>query len=375
MRAAKHISKILIIDKNQDNINRLKNVLKSVKAEMIAAYSSKEALSKLLNDEFAIILLDVQMPQMKGFEVESIMQNADESKNIPIIFLTDIGQEKKCSQKANDVVSANYIFKSVNCNILKSKIESYLKLYTNRNELKKLNAELSQTNQELEKFAYICSHDLQEPARMMRAFSSLLLEKITNEQSEEYEYAKIIFKNSIYMQDIISDISTYSSLGQQNIRLEEIDCNLILKDILRNHEERIKDTGTKINITQLPIIISCKALVSNIFQNLIGNALKFQAQNKKNNVDINFKEGLDCWCFMVSDNGVGIDPNFYHKVFEPFQREYSKNEFPGTGIGLSASKKFIEKFGGKIWFESERDKGSRFFFNIPKMLQGEYEQK
>src|SRR5580698_1854438 len=168
---------ILIVDDRKENLLATEKVLKNLDAGIFKANSGNEALSLMLRHKFAVVLLDVQMPEMDGFETAILMQEHESMRGVPIIFVTAISKEEKYATQAAEIGAVDYIFKPINPDILRSKVKVYLDLYAQREEILKLNENLQQSNTELERFAYICSHDMQEPARMMNSYASMLDER------------------------------------------------------------------------------------------------------------------------------------------------------------------------------------------------------
>src|SRR5215468_7870267 len=170
---------ILIVDDRKENLLATEKVLRNLNAGIFKAMSGNEALSLMLHNRFAVVLLDVQMPEMDGFETAMLMQEHESMRGVPIVFVTAISKEEKYATQAAEIGAVDYIFKPINPDILRSKVKVYLDLYVQREQILKLNAVLQQSNEELERFAYICSHDMQEPVRMMNAYAELLVEKCT----------------------------------------------------------------------------------------------------------------------------------------------------------------------------------------------------
>lgn len=247
--------KILLVDDRWENLLATEKVLRPLPADIFKATSGNEALSLVLRHDFAIVLLDVQMPEMDGFETAMLMQEHESMANVPIIFVTAISKEEKYASKAAEIGAVDYIFKPINPDILKSKVKVYLDLYVQREQIMHLNAVLSQSNEELERFAYICSHDMQEPVRMMNAFASLLAESSEQTLDEGGKrYLNFILDNARRMQKMISDILTFSRVGREDIILEAVDCEAILTEILAEFEDVIQQHGAQVVYGPLPTV-------------------------------------------------------------------------------------------------------------------------
>jgi two-component system sensor histidine kinase/response regulator len=357
---------ILIVDDRRENLLATEKVLRHLDAGIFKAMSGNEALSLMLRHKFAVVLLDVQMPEMDGFETAMLMQENEEMRGTPIIFVTAISKEEKYASQAAAIGAVDYIFKPINPDILKSKTKVYLDIYVQREQILKLNAGLRQSNEELERFAYICSHDMQEPVRMMSSYAELLEQKYADRLDEKgRKYVDFIAASARHLSAMIKDILNFSRVGRDEIKLEKVDCNEVARDVLREFERIIEEKKAKVACETLPVLRSSPTLIRILFQNLIGNALKFQDGSRAPQVRIAAERKGEAWQFSVADNGIGIDPNQKHRVFAIFQRLQRKDQFPGTGIGLSTCSKFIALCGGRIWFDSTPGQGTTFFFTLP----------
>jgi light-regulated signal transduction histidine kinase (bacteriophytochrome) len=231
----------------------------------------------------------------------------------------------------------------------------------------KLNAVLQQSNEELERFAYICSHDMQEPVRMMNSYAGLLAEQSAGLLDEKSaKFLRFIIGNAQRMQKMIQDILTFSRVGREEVQVERVSCNQIVREVLAEFETVMAEKKARATFGDLPILAVSPTLMRVLFQNLIGNALKFQDGSRAPEVHIEAVHRDSSWRFSVRDNGIGIDPAFHNKIFTIFQRLHRKEDYPGTGIGLSTCRKFVQLCGGDIGFESAPGQGSTFFFTLPE---------
>lgn len=241
-----------------------------------------------------------------------------------------------------------------------------LELQKLNEDLEKRAAELKISNGELERFAYVASHDLQEPLRMVSSFLALLQKKLNGELDEtSKKYIHFAVDGAERMKGLIQDLLQYSRLGSTGEVFSAVNLQDELTNILRVYDSTIKKTGAAIKAAQLPVVNGNKTQLNQLFQNLLGNALKYRSSEKPV-VEIGCKEQAGQWLFYVKDNGIGIDPKFFDKIFIIFQRLHNKNEYSGTGIGLAICKKIVERHGGKIWVESNPNQGSIFYFTLKK---------
>lgn len=237
---------------------------------------------------------------------------------------------------------------------------------TTEEKLKQLAEKLSQSNKELEQFAYVASHDLQEPLRMVASYIQLLQRRYKGSISAEAdEFINYSVDGVVRMKTLINDLLAYSRVNTKDAPLEDVDVNKIVAQNLKNLAASIHETGAQINYEELPTVRANTLQINQLFQNLISNAIKFRKPDVNPVVNITAKHAGDEWLFTVSDNGIGIDKEFSDKIFIIFQRLHNSSEYPGTGIGLAICKKIVEKLGGHLWVESEPGKGSTFTFTIP----------
>ncbi len=232
--------------------------------------------------------------------------------------------------------------------------------------LEKRAEELATSNSELERFAYVASHDLQEPLRMVSSFLQLLQRKY-NDQLDDTAHRYIHFSvdGAERMKRLINDLLQYSRAGTASLDIVPVDMNEVMADVLMLFKNEVHTIDAEITVENLPVIYAGKSSMSQLIQNLVGNAIKYRSKEKPV-IKISAKEQGDEWVFTIADNGIGIDSKFNEKIFIIFQRLHNKDEFNGTGIGLAICKKIIERYKGKIWVESEFGKGSKFIFAIPK---------
>jgi len=231
----------------------------------------------------------------------------------------------------------------------------------------KLVHDLRLRNDELEQFAYVASHDLQEPLRMISSFMNLLEKKfgdIIDDKGKQYIHFAVDGANR--MREIILDLLDFSRVGETEGELNEVNINILISEILAFYQRKIEDRNAIILYKGLPTIQTYKTPVRQVFQNLISNSLKYAKANEKPVIEIACREMDTHFQFSVTDNGIGISPQYFDKIFVIFQRLHNKNEYSGTGMGLAIVKKIVENLGGKIWVESELGKGSTFYFTILK---------
>lgn len=236
-------------------------------------------------------------------------------------------------------------------------------------DLQKQAKELAISNAELEQFAYVTSHDLQEPLRMVTSFLTQLDKKYgTVIDDKGKQYIAFAVDGAKRMRQIILDLLEFSRVGKMEDKQEAVDLNEVVADILVLFRKTIKDQTAAVIIDSLPVIQSYKTPLRQVFQNLLSNALKYSKEGTPCQVTITAEKSGTHWQFAVTDNGIGIDNEYFDKIFIIFQRLHNKDEYSGTGMGLAVTKKIVESIGGKIWVQSEEGKGSTFYFTIPEMI-------
>ena len=237
-------------------------------------------------------------------------------------------------------------------------------------ELKAILKELKRSNTDLEQFAYVASHDLQEPLRMVTSFTQLLQNRYTDKLDDDAnDFINYAVDGVTRMQNLISDLLMFSRVGTRGKPFKTTDMNAVLEAMIATFKQLIKKTNTTLTYNPLPVIIADESQMIQLLQNLISNAIKFRSEESPR-IHVSGEVKADKWIFSVSDNGIGMDSKFFDRIFVIFQRLHKKDEYGGTGIGLAVCKKIIQRHGGKIWVESEIGKGSTFYFTISKIKVG-----
>ena len=230
--------------------------------------------------------------------------------------------------------------------------------------LKHLAEELKRSNKDLEQFAYVASHDLQEPLRMIAGYTQLLQRRYNDKLDEDAnQFIYYTVDGVVRMQSLINDLLTYSRLNTSSEALKYVDCRDVLNEVLAALQMTIEESGAAITLGPMPNIRADRTLLFQLFQNLIGNAIKFR-RDQQLLINITAKPQGKQWLFSVSDNGIGMEPQYLERIFVIFQRLHTQDKYAGTGIGLAICKKIVERHGGRIWAESQPGKGSTFYFII-----------
>ena len=232
-------------------------------------------------------------------------------------------------------------------------------------KLKRYAFELERSNQELQQFAYVASHDLQEPLRMVASYTQLLAKRYQGRlDTDADEFIAYAVDGATRMQVLINDLLTYSRVGTKSKNLKPTDCGSVLERSLDNLKQALEESAAQVTHGPLPTVMADDVQLGQLFQNLIGNAIKFRAEEPPQ-IHVSAERNEDTWIFSVQDNGIGIDPEFHQRIFVIFQRLHKRGDYPGTGIGLAVCNKIVERHAGRIWVESNAKEGSTFYFTIP----------
>jgi PAS domain S-box-containing protein len=237
---------------------------------------------------------------------------------------------------------------------------------TDLTEQVQVEEDLQRSNAELQQFAYVASHDLQEPLRMVASFTQLLGQRYAGKlDATADEYIHFAVDGAKRMQGLIEDLLGFARVGTQQKPVRRCSSADIVERALKNLWAATQESGASVEVGQLPDVTADERQLESVFQNLIGNAMKFRSPNSACEIHVSARQDGPNWIFCVHDNGIGIEPRHYDRIFQVFQRLHKKEEYAGNGIGLAICKKVVERHGGRIWVESEPGKGASFFFTIP----------
>jgi signal transduction histidine kinase len=403
---------ILIVDDIRANIIALKKTLELHNIDVDTAESGEEALKKILQINYCLIIMDVQMPGLDGFEVVKILSGNKKTKDIPVIFLSALNIEKKYIFKGYESGAVEYITKPVDTDLLILKVKTFLKIYEQQNQLKEMkellskeikirkeaqdnlevkisertkelvlkNEELELKNHELQQFAWVVSHDLNEPIRKIQIFIKIIKDLYLAKDDKAVDYVNRTIKSAERMQTLITDLLAYSRLSSK-VQPEKTDLNEVLQEVLSDFDYLIERKNATIKTNVLPTIDSIPSQLRQVFQNLIGNALKFSTNTENPLIEITSElietkdfegkpspDGKYCR-IIVKDNGIGFDEIYLDRIFIIFQSLNDRQSYEGTGIGLAIAKKIIEKHNGLITAKSQVGHGASFIMVLPLQYQ------
>ena len=476
---------ILVVDDDRKNLTALKTVLAPLGCEVVTAASGEEALRILLREDFAVILMDVRMPTMDGFETLELIKRRKRNQDTAVIFLTGVEKEARQVFRGYTAGAVDYISKPVDSDVLRSKVavlvdlhrktdalkeseERFRTAFSNapigialigpdgdwlqanealcdmlgrtsaelfrrpiceftrpadrqheRKEFERLIAEkprfyqsekrlmhrdgrvvralvsvslaldaqarplnfiwqlvdvtelerraddLARSNAELEQYAYVISHDLQEPLRSIGGFVQLLERRYRGELDDEADrFIGFTVAGVERMQALIDDLLSYSRVATGELRGDRVDSRELVKGTLASLDASVREAGAEIELGELPTVVADGRALGQVFQNLLSNAIKFRGDDPPR-VRVSATHADDAWTFEVADSGIGVDSAHAERIFRIFQRLHTREEYGGTGVGLAICKRIVERHGGRIWCESRPGGGTVFRFTIP----------
>ena len=395
--------KILIVDDHPSNLKLLHTYLKVAGFEVLVAEDGISGIEAAKCSQPELILLDVMMPKLDGFEVCQCLKSDPATRDIPVIFLTALSETVN-KLKGFEVGGVDYITQPIEHEELVARVKTHLALRKMRQQLQQQNqalqaeidnrkqiekqlqqskdslqqshdrlektvavrtAKLATSNQDLEHFAYIASHDLRQPLRKIRMCTEYLAEDYGHCFDEQAKkYMDYIFSSTDRMYLLIDDVLTYSRVGKLEQNYVPVDLNIIIQETLDDLSVTIAEKQATIHHQNLPTIKANPREMRQLFQNLLANALKFTS-DRSPEININVTQQENNWLFTVKDNGIGIEPQYSDKIFQMFQRLHHGSEYEGTGIGLAICQKVITSHGGTIWVEPQLGEGSTFCFTLP----------
>lgn len=382
---------ILIVDDTPENLIALEAVLVDLGQRLVKVRSGEEALRALLREQFAVILLDVNMPGMNGFETAALIRQRKTTEHIPIIFVSAISTTDTHLFQGYSLGAVDYIFTPVMPEVLRSKVAVFVDLVKKseavrqqaaelrrandelRNEItarQKTEEALQASNEELEAFSYSVSHDLRAPVRSMQGFARVLLEDYGKTLDDDArDYLNRIINGACRMDTLIQDLLVYSRLGHTQLSLGPVSLLSLTRELAGQMGPDIEAVGAEIRISDdLPEVLANKMALGQALTNLIGNGIKFVPKDTKPVVKIEAQTIGAMVRLWIMDNGIGIAEEHQARVFRVFERLHSNETYPGTGIGLAIVRKAIERMNGRVGLESQPGKGSRFWIELPAAL-------
>jgi signal transduction histidine kinase len=375
-------ARLLLVDDKPANLLALEALLEDSKHEIVTASSGQEAIASALIDDFALILLDVMMPEMDGFETARHIRETERNRRTPIIFVTAYRELEEQLLRGYVAGAVDFLYKPIDPDILRFKVSVFVDLYQQRTLIRKYSSQLEMTNNDLERrvaertaelrvsnqelrlFAYAASHDLKEPLRTIASFAKLLEERYKDQlDSDARDLISDISTSAHRLDSLLSDLLAYSELAKPEEAVGFCDTDAVLAAVMLMLEVLVRDNNATITHDPLPGVAADFNEVLQLFQNLIDNAIKYKGTDPPH-IHISAKQQGEQWMFSVKDNGLGIESLYHNQVFGIFKRVHGR-EYRGNGIGLAICKKIVERRHGRIWVESQPGQGSTFCFTLP----------
>lgn len=413
---------ILLVDDRQDKCMAMQAILEDLEQKVVVARSGNEALRLLLDHEFAVVLLDVNMPGLDGFETAHLIRQRRSLEHTPIIFITGISDTETHVSRGYSLGAVDYILTPVLPDVLRTKVSVFVELFRKNQQLKRqaerlrqahdeldervkkrtfqlavaneslqkeiaerqraeeairyINAALEQrvaertaaletANQEMEAFTYSVAHDLQAPLRNIQSYIQLMEEEWGAQlPPEATQYLKRIGLRSKHMAELISGLLNLSIIGKHGLKLQPIELGGVVEEVVAALKAEVPGRQIEWKIGPLPSGACDPDLIKQVFTNLLSNAVKYTRPRPRAVIEVGQMKVKDENPIYVRDNGVGFNMKYADKLFGVFQRLHPAAEFEGTGIGLATVARIIRRHGGRIWVEAEEQKGATFYFTI-----------
>jgi signal transduction histidine kinase len=380
---------ILLVDDQPANLVALEAMLHGLGQNLIKAESGREALKWLLTHEFAVILLDVKMPEMDGFETATLIRQRDKSRHTPILFLTAADKSQDHAVRGYAVGAVDYLVKPVVPEFVRSKVAVFVELAKKSELLRRqtqllveseqaarelaetraeLVRDLEHKNRELESFSYAVSHDLRAPLRRIESFSRAVLES----QGERLDdpgrrYLDRVREASQQMSQLIDDVLYLSRVTRADLREQDVDISGLATLILSRLQESEPARKVEVKVRPGVVVTGDGQLLRIALENLLENAWKFTGKQRDSRIEFGVTQASGEPTYYVRDNGAGFDMTYADRLFGPFQRLHPQDEFPGSGIGLATVQRIIHRHGGQVWAEGLVGQGATFQFTLGRV--------
>ncbi len=367
---------VLIVDDDSTKRFALKTILAPLGENVVEASSGADALRQLLRQEFAVILLDVRMPVMDGFETAQLVRQRPRSELTPIIFVTALDKAETDMGRGYDLGAVDFVFAPVVPAILRAKVAVFVELYRAQQELRRYRSRLEMLveerttaltaiNRELEAFSYSVSHDLRAPLLAFDGLSKTMLEEYGDRLDKRAkDNLKRMRGASQRMTSVFDGLQTLFRLTSGEVHREQLDVTALAKDIVAETRANVPQRDVKVAIASGMTASGDRRLVRILLANLLSNAWKFTGGKPSPRIEVGTEMVDGESRIFVRDNGVGFDMIDGHRLFGAFQRLHSQSEFPGAGIGLATARRIVNRHGGRIWAEGAAGEGATFYFVI-----------
>jgi signal transduction histidine kinase len=370
--AETHSATILIIDDTPMNLRVIVESLEGHGYRIVVATRGEEALKRASYVQPDLVLLDVMMPDLNGFEICRRLKAQPGTRDIPVIFMTSLASvDDKVT--GFSVGAVDYVTKPLHVEEVRARVDTHLSLRAMQKELERQTAQLTAANEELEAFAYSVSHDLRAPLRAINGFAQLLAERCGASLSPEGVdcLTKVQFASK-RMDDLIQDLLAYARTGRGSVRAIPVPLRPLIEELECTFGERLAATSARFQVSQpLATALGDPTLIEQILMNLLDNALKYHRRDAVPEIRLSATAIGEHVLIQVADNGIGMSPEYQQKIFQVFQRLHHEHEYPGTGIGLAIVAKAARAMGGDVTVESSPGQGSTFSVRLPAALMTE----
>ena len=357
-RAGKTMQPILNVDDYDPSRYARSKVLRQAGFEVLEAATGKEALQLVIEHSPALVLLDVNLPDMSGFEICRQIRKNPKTSATTVVHISASSIQAHQQVHGLEAGADSYLVEPIDPGVLIATVKAFLRARLAEDALRR-------SNDELQWFAYRVAHDLNEPLRTVTAYVQLLELELAGQLNESTTQAMhFVVDGAERMRSFIDELLRYARATQSDRQVQTFDCEAMLVRVKSKLQAAIETTGTCLSHDPLPVV-NADAAFEYVFQNLISNAIKYRREGITSEIHVSARSDAGAWTFSVRDNGIGIEPRYQKSIFRIFHRLHSP-EVPGYGIGLALSQKIVQAHQGTIWVESEPGTGSTFYFTLPQ---------
>jgi two-component system, sensor histidine kinase and response regulator len=382
-----HISHILLVDDEQANLDALEAVLEGLGQRLIRATRGEQALRCVLANDFAVILLDVQMPGMSGIETAALIRARERSRTTPIIFLTGMMRTAEMIFSGYSAGAVDYLMKPLEPEVLRAKVAVFVELDRARHELeqeiaervriaeqvselnialRQKNDDLLAANADLEAFCHSVSHDLRMPLRHIHSYISILEVSASSKlNSEELRHVTTVQKAALRMTRLIDDLLAFSRIGRAAMHRQRIRMTDLIDETFLDLAPDLTNRRIDWQRHEIPDTMGDPQLLKQVWVNLLANAVKYTRPRDPARIEIGAEEVDDEIIYYVKDNGVGFNMQYADRLFGVFQRLHTEKDFEGTGVGLANVRRIVQRHGGRTWAEGVEGRGATVYFSLP----------
>ena len=374
--------RILIVDDRPQNLFVLQKLLEKLDVDVIQATSGAEALGLTLEHDFCVAIVDVQMPEMDGYELVELIRGNESTAMLPVIFVSAIYSDEYHHRKAYDAGAVDFMSKPFIPEILISKIKVFIDLYNQRKNLQDLVDQLDTAylqlgivNRELEQFANSIANELRAPLRAVDGYAHILMEDyLAAMEPDAQECLRHIYSSTQKMDQMIHDLLEFGRLGLLPLQRRRFSMQDIARETMDNLLALHNERRVQVELAELPEVNADPSLIKIVYLNLLDNALKFSRSRQETQIELGYLTRNGQVVYYVRDNGVGFDMQYADKLFGVFQRLHLAEEFEGIGLGLANTRRIINRHNGSIWAEAEVGKGATFYFTLPGFEENQSQQ-